>query len=339
MKKYAFVLISALCLLLAGCGARSDASAARSRTVFAMDTVMNLTVYGGNEDTLRGAEEELHRLDDALARTREGSDVYTLNHSGSVRSIDAARLFARADEIAAATDGAFDVTIAPVLALWGFGENADGQHVPDAGAIAEALRYVGREHVSRGSDGVEVRLDLPAQVDFGGIAKGYAAMQLSNIFSSTITGAVLDLGGDVCVIGKKPDGADWRIAVKDPADGERFLGVLEASDVCVMTSGVYERYFEENGVRYHHIIDPQTGWPADNGIVSATVICRDGIWADALATALCVLGAESAETLRQSLAETMPFDYILVTDGNAVRYTCAGFTPEKTGPYSYEQVS
>ena len=202
-----------------------------------------------------------------------------------------------------------------------------------------ALADVGDEHVHR--DGNQVVLDLPTQIDFGGVAKGEAGVRaIQTLEKNGIKSAVLDLGGDVALLGSKPDGSNWRVAVKDPADASVYLGILETpGDVFVMTSGVYERYFEENGVRYHHILDPKTGYPADSGLVSATVICADGVWADALATACCVLGADDALAMRERLAaESMPFDVILVTEDGRVLYTCDGFAPQAEGGYAFERV-
>ena len=316
MKKYAFLLLSILCLTFSGCGA---ANAPHSNVVFTMDTVMNLTAYGkGGKAALAAAERELHRLDALLARGAEGSAVYAYNHGEAVEDEEFQALLARAEEIGKATAGAFDVYLGGVLDLWGFGSGAGEYRVPAAEELSGA----------------------PGLLDLGGIAKGYAGERMFACMKKNgVAGAVLDLGGDVALWGGKPDGP-WRVAIKDPTPGVDYLGVLETEgDRFVMTSGVYERYFEENGVRYHHVIDPRTRAPADSGLVSVTVICEDGVWADALATACCVMGAERALKLRESLADTMAFDLILVDVDGYVRYTCAGFTPEPENEYVYEKVS
>ena len=160
----------------------------------------------------------------------------------------------------------------------------------------------------------------------------------------TLTGgAQLDLGGDVFVMGKKSDGSDWRIAVKDPSDTESYLGIVAASDAFIVTSGVYERCFEENGVRYHHILDPKTGCPAESGLVSVTVLCKNGAWADALSTACFVLGTDKALALRDELAaQGNGFELILVTDDGRVLYTgglAAAFTPNEKSGYTYESLA
>ena len=178
----------------------------------------------------------------------------------------------------------------------------------------------------------------------GGIAKGYAADLLrARLEKEGVTSATLDLGGDVFVMGRKTDGSDWRIAVKDPADTESYLGVVSAADKFIVTSGVYERYFEENGVRYHHILDPKTGCPAESGLVSVTVLCGNGAWADALSTACFVLGPDGALALRDDLADQgTDFELILATDDGRVLYTdglADAFTPNDESGYTYEALA
>ena len=144
-------------------------------------------------------------------------------------------------------------------------------------------------------------------------------------------------------MGKKSDGSDWRIAVKDPGDTESYLGIVSASDAFIVTSGVYERYFEENGVRYHHILDPKTGCPAESGLVSVTVLCKNGAWADALSTACFVLGTDKALALRDDLAaQGVAFELVFVTDDGRVLYTgglAAAFTPNEESGYTYESLA
>ena len=194
------------------------------------------------------------------------------------------------------------------------------------------------------ADGDTVSLLDGAQLDLGGIAKGYAADVLrAQLEKEGITSATLDLGGDVFVMGQKSDGSNWRIAVKDPGDTESYLGIVSASDAFIVTSGVYERYFEENGVRYHHIIDPKTGSPAESGLVSVTVLCENGAWADALSTACFVLGTDGALALRNALsAQGTDFELILVTDDDRVLYTgglADAFTPNDESGYLYEALA
>lgn len=348
-RQLAALLLTIFALSLTACG--ETAAESETRTVYAMDTVMNLTVYGENAAAaLESAEKELHTLDEAvLSRTAEGSELYALNASNG-EAVECGAddilpaLIETALAISEATDGAFDPTLAPVLDAWGF--TKDLRRVPSADELAALLAHTGRDKVALEEtvDGYSVALSDGAQLDLGGIAKGYAADLLrAQLEKEGVTSATLDLGGDVFVMGKKSDGSDWRIAVKDPGDTESYLGIVSASDAFIVTSGVYERYFEENGVRYHHILDPKTGSPAESGLVSVTVMCKNGAWADALSTACFVLGADGALALRDDLAaQGTNFELIFVTDDGRVLYTgglAAAFTPNEESGYTYESLA
>ena len=307
------VLTVALALSLTACGGRTQQEAGETRTVYTMDTVMNLTAYGENASAaLDAAEETLRTLDAKLDRHDETSTVSALNRDGTVEDAELAQLTDIAQTIGALSGGAFDSTVAPVMDAWDF--TGDAPRVPSDEELSALLAHVGLEKLS---------------VDGNTIA-------LSD-------GAQLDLGGDVGLLGAKPDGSDWRVAVKDPADPSKFLGVLTAADTFVVTSGIYERGFEENGVRYHHIIDPKTGKPAESGLVSVTVVCGDGAWADALSTACFVLGEAGSLALRDTLAaeKNLRIELILVTDDGHVRYTAGlaeRFEPSEEGTYVYEAI-
>lgn len=348
-RRLAALLLMIFALFLTACGEKSAES--ETRTVYAMDTVMNLTVYGENAAAaLESAEKELHTLDEnTLSRTAEGSELYALNTSNGETVEYGAddilpALIETALTISDATDGAFDPTLAPVLDAWGF--TKDLRRVPSADELAALLARTGRGKVAleKTADGWTVTLLDGAQLDLGGIAKGYAADVLrAQLEQEGVTSATLDLGGDVFVMGEKSDGSDWRIAVKDPGDTESYLGIVSASDAFIVTSGVYERYFEENGVRYHHILDPKTGCPAESGLVSVTVVCKNGAWADALSTACFVLGPDGALALRDDLADQgTDFELILVTDDGRVLYTdglADAFTPNDESGYTYEALA
>lgn len=324
-------------LSLAACGGAE----AESRTVYTMDTVMELTVYAkrSREATaaLDAAESLLYQLDDLLDRHDEKSALSTLNAEGWFEDETLAALVAAALDISRATGGAFDPTVAPVMDAWDF---TGSPRVPSDEEIKALLARVGCENAAVSGD--RVTLSNGAQLDLGGIAKGCAGDRVRALLREMgIESAVIDLGGDVGLLGAKSNGSAWRIAVKDPAVPSQFLGVLEASDCFIVTSGVYERYFEENGVRYHHILDPETGKSAESGLVSVTVVCENGTWADALSTACFVLGEEESLALRETLAAQglAEFELILVTDDGRVRYTDGlreRFTPSGEGEYTYE---
>ena len=341
------VLTVALTLSLTACGEGQQQEMGETRTVYTMDTVMNLTAYGENASAaLDAAEETLRTLDAKLDRHDETSTVSALNRDGTVEDAELAQLTDIAQTIGALSGGAFDPTVAPVMDAWDF--TGDAPRVPSDEELSALLAHVGPEKLS--VDGNTIALSDGAQLDLGSIAKGYAGDAVRTVLAElNITSAVIDLGGDVGLLGAKPDGSDWNIAVQDPNDTGSYLrsvnirARLTAADTFVVTSGIYERGFEENGVRYHHIIDPKTGTPAESGLVSVTVVCGDGAWADALSTACFVLGEAGSLALRDTLAaeKNLRIELILVTDDGHVRYTAGlaeRFEPSEEGTYVYEAI-
>ncbi len=304
----------ALVLCLTACGQEPA-----QQQFFAMDTIMSITAYGKNaEEAVTAAAAEVNTLESLLSRTREGSDINLLNSDKSaVVSEDTVRVLSLALEWNTKTNGAFDVTIAPVVTAWGFG-GAGNHQVPSQEELNELLKLIDSNALTL--DGSTASLSKPGmEVDLGGIAKGYAASQAEQVIRDYgIESALLDLGHNITVIGSKPDGSAWRIAVQDPADSNSMVGILSLQDCSAVTSGGYQRYFEQDDQLYHHIIDPRTGYPADSGIVSATVVCADSGLADLLSTAVFVLGVEDALTLWRTEGG---FDLVLVTDDNTVIIT------------------
>ena len=347
MKRLVSLVLAALTLVsLTACGAQKNTT----KTVYAMDTVMNLTAYGSDaEAALTEAEELLYQLDALLDRHDADSAVSALNRGETVENAGLLALLEKTEKMRAETNGAFDPTLAPVLEAWGFG--SEQPRVPSDTELAALLQNVGAEPFYT-ANGNAVTLSDGVQIDLGGIAKGYAGDCVKAIFEAHGCTGVIDLGGDVMLVGKKADGSDWRIAVKDPNEPSGFLGTLTASGCAIVTSGIYERNFTENGVTYHHIIDPETGKSAESGLVSATVICTEGAYADALSTAVFVMGADKAEKLcgkafSAALSSTYPsdrsiFSYILVTDDGRVLYSddlAENFTPNTESGHTYEKLS
>ena len=337
MKRSWFLIVLCLPLLLCSCAQKSA-----EREFFAMDTVMQLRAYGpAAEDALAQAEAEIYRLEGVLSCRDEQAALARLNETGGgTAGEETAALLQTALTLCEQTGGAYDPALGALSEAWGFSTGA--YRVPEPDALAEAMQSSGAGLVQL--DGISVTLTNGAQLDLGGIAKGYAADLLrAQLEKEGVTSATLDLGGDVFVMGRKTDGSDWRIAVKDPADTESYLGVVSAADKFIVTSGVYERYFEENGVRYHHILDPKTGCPAESGLVSVTVLCENGAWADALSTACFVLGPDGALALRDDLADQgTDFELILATDDGRVLYTdglADAFTPNDESGYTYEALA
>lgn len=311
------VLTAALALSLTACGGGEQQEMGETRTVYTMDTVMNLTAYGENASAaLDAAKETLRALDAKLDRHDETSTVSALNRDGTVEDAELAQLTDIAQTIGALSGGAFDPTVAPVMDAWDF--TGDAPHVPSDEELSALLAHVGLEKLS--VDGNTIALSDGAQLDLGGIAKGYAAGRVRTILREAgVTSAIISLGGNVAAVGKKPDGSAWTVGLQDPDNPEAYFGTVSIEDACVVTSGAYQRYFEENGVCYHHILDPHTGCPAESGLKSVSVVAKDDTLADALSTALFVMGLDAGAEFQKSSG--LSFEAVFVTDDNTVWIT------------------
>lgn len=300
------------------------------KQLFAMDTYMEFTAYGKNsEKAVDAAIEEVQKLDAMLSAENSKSEVYALNEQGNLQATDdLAELILRGKEIYQETDGLFDDTIYPVMKLWGF--PTGNYHVPTAAEVQKKLALVDGNKVEiqtwdsdeKGRDSKEkanfVTLGANQQIDFGGIAKGYTGQKLAELFQEYgVSSALVSLGGNIQAIGTKPDGSSWKVGIRDPKGGQQdYIGVLSVKNQAVVTSGGYERYFEENGETYIHIINPRTGYPADGDLLSVTIVSKDGTLADGMSTALYIMGYEKAcQFWRQHREE---FNVILVTDDGKI---------------------
>ena len=285
-----------------------------TQEIFAMDTYMSLTAYGSNsEEAVNKAMQEINRLDVMFSVGNADSDVTKINENGSGEvSEETAFIINRAMQVSEKTNGAFDITIYPLMELWGF--TTKNYRVPESSEIAEALKGVSYTNVS--VNGQQVALTGGSSIDLGGIAKGYTSSRVIQIMKDCgIEHAIVNLGGNVQVLGTKTDGSDWRVAIQNPASENSYLGILSTTDKAVITSGGYERYFEQDGQVYHHIIDTQTGYPSDSDLTSVTIVYSDGTTADALSTALFAMGLDGAKELYRS--GDIDFDMILF-DGSRV---------------------
>jgi len=291
---------------------------------FAMDTMITLRLSPDADDARMAeifAEVEAitAEIAESLSRTHPGGDTYRFNKNpdGITDPADPFRIvIQRAMAIAEETDGAFSPTMGTLTELWNI--NGGGPR-PSEKAIAEALSHTDFRDITFESDGVS-RTDSAMQLDFGAIGKGYAVQKVLDYLRTTeIRYGLVSFGGNVGVFGTKPDGTPFKIGVTDPKDTSRTAGYLLAESGVVSVSGDYERFFEEAGVRYHHIMDPATGCPAQSGLSSAAVLSEDGTLADALSTALFVMGAD--EALAYYDAHPGTFEAVLITDENEIILT------------------
>ena len=298
MRKSHICAVLSVCVMLTafpGCSEKKSA-AEHKRDVFAMDTYMSLKVYGEKGDeALDAAESEIKRLEKLFSVTDSGSDISRINSNGSAQvSADTAELVTAALRYCGETDGALDITVYPLLREWGF--MTEEYQIPDDAAIDGLLSRVGYDGVTVSDCTVTVRDG--AALDLGAVAKGFTGDRICTVIKEKgIDSALLNLGGNVQAVGKKPDGSPWRVGIEHPRDAGKVVCTLSVEDKAVVTSGDYERYFiGDDGRRYCHIIDPKTGRPADSGLISVTVIGERGEQCDALSTALFVMGREKAES-------------------------------------------
>ena len=315
MRRLFFVLSVLTCLLLCGC--TDNNTEEYSKTIFAMDTVMDLKIYSSNgDDVLTQAENEIKRIESLLDRGNEKSEIYKINQNKSdIVSEETVAVIVNALSVSEETGGAFDITIAPIIDLWGFYGN--NFRVPSDSELQRILENVGYANVS--IDGNNISIPDNTLIDIGGIGKGYTSDKISELLrENNIHSAIISLGGNVQTIGKKPDGSLWTVGVADPRDTSKHIGKLNISDKAVVTSGGYQRYFEQDGVTYHHIINPDTGKSAESGLTSVTIISESGTRADGLSTSLFVMGLEkSIELWRKS----NDFDAIFIDDNGKVFIT------------------
>lgn len=306
-----------------------------SKDMFAMDTYMNLTAYGkGAENAINAAASYIEEMDALLSTGRDTSEISQLNSSGLMTlSSDSATIMKYAIEIYDETDGAFNPLMYPIMEAWGFPSKE--YRVPEKAELEQLLTLTDVSQINFDAATGSVSFGISGmKIDLGGIAKGYTSSQIRDIFASCgVTSGMVSLGGNVQVIGTKTDGSMWRVGVQNPDRDGDYLGILEVQDKAVITSGGYERYFEQDGETYHHIIDPADGYPAKNGLASVTIVSEDGTLADSLSTALYVMGQEKASAYWREHSEQ--FDAILLTDqGNL--YVTEGIQDIFTSSYDWE---
>lgn len=299
-----------------------------TRTDFKLNTIVTITIYDSEDASLLTECMKIcDKYEAIFSRTNPGSELSKLNQrklpaisgtSDTYRiSEPLADLISLGLHYSRESEGAFDIAIAPLTSLWDF--SSEAPKVPEASAIREALSETGSEDVSL--KGQDITLPSPdTAFDLGGIAKGYIADRIKDyLLSENVQSAIISLGGNVVCIGTKPDHAPFKIGIQKPfADRNETIAVMNITDQSVVTSGIYERCFEENGTLYHHILNPSTGYPYDNDLVSVTIISDKSADGDALSTTCFALGYEKGLAYAQSLDN---IHAIFITKDYKVHYT------------------
>ena len=314
-KLTAVLLCLALLLPLSACGESQESQT----VVFAMDTYMTLTAYGKNREAgLAAAEGVIRSMDDMLDPELPTSIVYALNNAHGETVVvpgQLARMLSTAQTVYKQSGGALDLTIYPLIKLWGF---VDGKYyVPKAEEIAGELGRLCFDQVLLASfpatGSHTVTMPDSAQISFAAVAKGCAAgYAVEAMRNAGVTSGIISLGGNVQTLGLKPNGSKWRIGITDPYNTSTWLGTIDVGETAVVTSGGYQRKFTDaQGSTYHHLLRPKSGYPANNTLVSVTIICEDGTLADALSTAMFVMGETQALNYWRTYGG---FEMILITD-------------------------
>ena len=301
--------------LISGCSPRPIRY---EETKFLMGTEVNIIVVGSNRAVIRSAAragfKEISRIEDIMSAYKPDSELCSLNKTGEQEiSRELLYVIDKARYTSVLSNGAFDITCKPLIDLWHNAEKTN--EVPDTQNILDVLSVVGYRNISIKNNNVKFN-KAGMKIDLGGLAKGYAVdMAMDLIRKHDIKGALVDAGGDIRAIGKQEDGKLWEIGIKHPRERNRIIGLINLENSAVATSGDYERFFMLNGKRYSHIIDPRTGYPKDNQIISVSVLSSDCLTCDSLATALTVLGEKRGIELIEKLKGVEAL-IITIKDGN-----------------------
>lgn len=311
-----------LCLLsFSGCSRSFSNSTPVETTGFYFDTVISVRIYsGGTEEILEQCMDLAAYYENLLSPNVEGSDIWKVNHSGGAYvpvSKDTLTLLETALSYAELSGGLVDPVIGTLSQLWNFGSDNQGI-VPEKSAISSALTHTG--YLFAEINNSQVRLTDPdAQLDLGFIAKGFIGDKIKEfLLSENVTSAIINLGGNVVTLGVRPDGTPFKVGIRNPfnGDGEPLL-VLDASDLSIVSSGDYERFFEKDGKLYHHILSPETGYPAESGLSQVTILSADSTSGDALSTLCFILGYEKAVSLLKKYPDIQA---IFVTKDGEILY-------------------
>ena len=342
IKRCAFSMFTASLILcsavLSGCSAQTKSgenAAADSRepisaTEIKLNTVVTVTIYDSQDrDLLTKCMNLCDKYEKVFSRTSADSELYKLNHRKLTPvertedtyqvSDDLAELISEGLDYSELSKGAFDIAIEPLTSLWDF--TAEDPQVPEDSLIQAALPKCDYHNISVDKDKNEITLKTDdTAIELGAIAKGYIADRLKDyLISQNVKSAIINLGGNVLCIGGKPDNSAFKIGIQKPfADRSETIAVMDIRDKSVVSSGIYERCFEQDGILYHHLLNPKTGYPYDNGLIAVTIISDKSVDGDALSTTCFALGLEDGMKLAESLDDVQAF---FVTSDYEIHYT------------------
>ena len=342
IKHYTFSILAGTLILssavLSGCSSKantsqtadSDSQEPISATAIKLNTAVTVTIYDSKDKNLLTECMNLcDKYEKVFSRTASDSELYQLNHrelapvEGTENtyqvSDDLAELVSEGLDYSELSEGAFDIAIEPLTSLWDF--TAEDPQVPKDSLIQAALPKCDYHNISVDKDKNEITLKTDdTAIELGAIAKGYIADRLKDyLVSQNVKSAIINLGGNVLCIGEKPNNSAFKIGIQKPfADRSETIAVMDIKDKSVVSSGIYERCFEQNGTLYHHLLNPETGYPYDNGLIAVTIISDKSVDGDALSTTCFALGLEDGMKLAESLDDVQAF---FVTSDYEIHYT------------------
>lgn len=322
---FLFCILSLTCAVISGCS-RPIQTEGISKSSFKLNTIVSITIYDSTDETLLdNCFSICDKYETLFSRTAKNSELYKLNTRTLTQNTtgkfvlteETADLIKRGLYYSQLSGGAFDISIAPISALWDF--NATSPSVPSLPEIEHVLAYVGYQNIFLEKN--EIAFSNPdTSIDLGAIAKGYIADRIKEyLLSQGVNSAIINLGGNVLCIGSKPAKSAFRVGIQKPfANRNETIATMSIKNKSVVSSGIYERFFEKNGELYHHLLNPKTGYPYDNNLISVTIISDESVDGDALSTTCFSLGLEEGLLLAEQLDDV---DAIFITSDYKIHYT------------------
>jgi len=333
LKKICIIVI---CLIFLTFTAACGQAKPLKETRFLLDTVIEITIYDkDSQKIMEELFELIKEMENKYSRYIEGSEISKINNSPGTFvkvSEDTLDLISQGLYFGTLSDGLFDISIGPLIDSWGI--NQENPKVPSQAEIDSAKERIDFRNIKINRENMTVSIEDGMSIDTGAVAKGFITDRLvSFLREKNVKSALLNLGGNLYMHGTKPDGSDWKIGVRDPygLQGD-YIAIISLKDMSVVTSGIYERYFEADGKRYHHILNPKTGYPEDNELASVSIISPSSTTCDGLSTTCFLLGLKDGMELIESLDNT---EAIMITRDKKI-YLSSGF---KNGKIPFKLIS
>lgn len=332
LRPFLVLFLSILLLSFSGCsnsGRNSQIPAEEnsyiSKSDFLLNTVVTINLYDKQEEALLDdCFDLIAKYENIFSRTSESSELYALNHGTAPHKGLTYQISDELSDILSyglyysdLTKGAFDITVEPITSLWDF--TAEEPVLPDQQKLLSALQYVNYKNLQLKDNEVTLANENVG-IDLGAIAKGYIADRVKEfLISKGVQSAMINLGGNVLCVGEKPDGTAFHVGIQKPyADRNETIAVMDINDLSVVSSGVYERYFTLDGISYHHILNPETGYPYKNGLISVTIISKESVDGDGLSTSCFALGLEKGLALIAGIPDTYA---VFITEDYEIHYS------------------